>query len=320
MELGDERLEDITDISGVRVITYFPDTVDQVASLIEREFEGSSRRSVDKRAALDPDRFGYLSLHHVIRRKTDRAQLGEYKRFAEYSLEVQTRSILQHAWAEIEHDLGYKSGSDVPRELRRRFARLAGLLETADEEFTRIRDDLRNYEERVGEDISASPTQVTLDKASIMAFVAKSDLVRKLDSSIVGFAGAAIRNEGPFFFLGEAEKLARFGIRTIADLEGALHKRQAVVEEFARDWLLGSKHDWLGAGISLFYLWYVLVAETGRQEQIREELEVNSVGSVEERDQLVGDIIDTYGRALAKVAPIDPVGRSSPDNPRSRSA
>src|SRR5947207_696597 len=56
------RLSDITDLSGVRIITHYPDEVDAVAAVIESEFAVDRANSIDKRAALDPDRFGYLSL------------------------------------------------------------------------------------------------------------------------------------------------------------------------------------------------------------------------------------------------------------------
>ena len=56
-------IEDIHDLLGVRVITYFPDEVDTVAKVIEKEFAIDKANSVDKRVLLDPDRFGYLSVH-----------------------------------------------------------------------------------------------------------------------------------------------------------------------------------------------------------------------------------------------------------------
>jgi ppGpp synthetase/RelA/SpoT-type nucleotidyltranferase len=141
---------DLTDMFGVRIITYFPDEVDVVAKLIEREFVVDPENSVDKRSLLDPDRFGYLSLHYVLQLKPERAILPENRSYEDIRFELQIRSILQHAWAEIEHDIGYKSPSGVPDAVRRRFSRLAGLLELADDEFLGIRKELAR---------SASPTR-----------------------------------------------------------------------------------------------------------------------------------------------------------------
>lgn len=55
--------------------------------------------------------------------------------------EVQMRSILQHAWANMNHDTGYKSGVEIPRVYMRNMSRLAGMLELVDDEFSRIRRD-----------------------------------------------------------------------------------------------------------------------------------------------------------------------------------
>ncbi len=76
------KLSDITDISGIRVITYFADDVDAVAKVIEEEFDIDRENSVDKRALLDPDRFGYISLHYVAKLPNSRLQLTEYRRFS----------------------------------------------------------------------------------------------------------------------------------------------------------------------------------------------------------------------------------------------
>src|SRR6185503_1723451 len=69
-------------------------------------------------------------------------------KFEGWPFEVQIRSILQHAWAEIEHDIGYKSPRALSYPTRRSFARLASLLELADIEFTRLRAEVRADEER----------------------------------------------------------------------------------------------------------------------------------------------------------------------------
>ena len=135
-------LENITDLAGIRIITYYEDQIDQVAKFIRQEFCVDEENSVDKRKMLAPDRFGYLSLHLIVKLPLERVQLPEYAQFKECKVEIQIRSILQHAWAEIEHDLEYKNQANVTDETRRQFSRLAGLLEFADLEFEKIRDQI----------------------------------------------------------------------------------------------------------------------------------------------------------------------------------
>src|SRR5438132_8469492 len=118
-------LDDVTDVCVLRIVTHFAAEVDEIATLLEREFTIDRANSVDKRVYKDPDRFGYVSLHYVISLTSDRSKLTECKAWAGYKAEVQLRTILQHAWAEIEHDLGFKSPIAVPQEVKRRFARLA---------------------------------------------------------------------------------------------------------------------------------------------------------------------------------------------------
>lgn len=132
-------LKQITDLAGVRVITHFPGTLLEIDRLLTDEFDVLERS--DKGLELvEDERFGYQSIHYLLRIKSDRAHLAEYERFAEATTEVQVRTILQHAWAEIEHDIQYKSTNTIPSEIRRRFMALAGMLEIADREFQAIQD------------------------------------------------------------------------------------------------------------------------------------------------------------------------------------
>lgn len=66
-EASYQDIAEVTDVAGIRVITYFADQVDEIARIIEDEFVVDTSNSIDKRATLDPDRFGYLSLHYVFR-------------------------------------------------------------------------------------------------------------------------------------------------------------------------------------------------------------------------------------------------------------
>jgi putative GTP pyrophosphokinase len=134
-----EPLKEITDLAGVRVITHFPGTLVDVDRLLSEEFD-IIERSNKGLALIKEERFGYQSIHYLLRVKSDRTSLAEYERFAGAVVEVQARTILQHAWAEIEHDIQYKSSKTIPNEIRRRFMALSGMLEIADREFQAIQD------------------------------------------------------------------------------------------------------------------------------------------------------------------------------------
>lgn len=135
-----DPLVEITDLAGIRVITFFPPSVSETDAVIAAEFEVLEKS--DKAAALvQEERFGYQSIHYQAKLSGTRCALPEYARFADAVFEIQVRTILQHAWAEIEHDIQYKSVETIPRSIRRRFMSLAGMLEIADREFQAVQDE-----------------------------------------------------------------------------------------------------------------------------------------------------------------------------------
>ena len=131
-------LADLTDILGLRVITFYIDDVDKVASAVERLFTIDWENTVDKRKIHEIDSFGYLSLHYIC----------SVPGFP-YRFEIQMRTLLQHAWANMDHDTGYKSGVEIPKRYLRNMSRLAGMLELVDDEFSKIRIELTDYRRRV---------------------------------------------------------------------------------------------------------------------------------------------------------------------------
>jgi ppGpp synthetase/RelA/SpoT-type nucleotidyltranferase len=144
-----DPLGQMTDLSGIRIILYSISDVDAVAKLVQREFSVDPANSMNKIDLLEPDRFGYLSQHFVIQLGDSRKNLSEWAGLCDLRAEIQVRTVLQHAWAAVEHFLVYKNERDVPKMLRRRLFRLSALFELADEELDdmihSISDQMRQY-------------------------------------------------------------------------------------------------------------------------------------------------------------------------------
>jgi ppGpp synthetase/RelA/SpoT-type nucleotidyltranferase len=167
--------EEITDLAGVRVITFFPRDVDDVAKIVEETFEVDKENSVDKRMSADPDRFGYASVHYVVS-LDPRRQSMEYAQFQNLKCEIQIRTILQHSWAEIEHDLGYKTTIVIPSTIRRRFSALSALLEVADREFQTIREEEESLRKSVQHDVKSKRLDIPIDIVSLTEYLRDKEL------------------------------------------------------------------------------------------------------------------------------------------------
>lgn len=127
-----DPLREITDQVGVRVITYVRGDVSAVADVLGAQLTLLDDRDLGQETAGE-GRFGYASRHLLLGDASGQV------------VQVQIRTVLQHAWAEFEHDIRYKGTvpAEHARDFDRRFTLAAGLLELADQEFTTIRDRLR---------------------------------------------------------------------------------------------------------------------------------------------------------------------------------
>ena len=152
-----DPLEQITDQVGVRVITYVHSDVAAVAELLAEELTVLDDRDLGEETAR-AGRFGYASRHLLVRVDqtgpdgadgadgADGVEVGTREAAQPAGLSgerasVQVRTVLQHAWAEFEHDIRYKGNvpDDAAADLDRRFTLAAGLIELADQEFATIR-------------------------------------------------------------------------------------------------------------------------------------------------------------------------------------
>lgn len=133
-QLYSEPLVEITDLIGLRVITYLREDVDTVANLLAEEMRLLDDRDMGQETARE-GRWGYASRHLLVGVEG-----------VQQPASIQVRTVLQHAWAEFEHEIRYKGSIPAAHapDLNRRFTLAAGLLELADREFSAVRDRLRN--------------------------------------------------------------------------------------------------------------------------------------------------------------------------------
>jgi putative GTP pyrophosphokinase len=259
--------DQITDIVGVRVITNFSDDADRIAERLREEFSIDERNSIDKSTVLDPDQFGYLSLQLIARIKQKRKALREYRDFRNDPFEIQIRSILQHAWAEIEHDRGYKSVDKIPREVKRRFARLAALLELGDSEFVEIRDRVNAINAHMNR-LTVSPNSpIRIDKNSLAIFIARSPIVRRIDRAVARSAKVPLISSDTFVEL-NVSRLRAVGFETLGEVEKAIRQKSVPVRNFLSVWFStkrGKSHVLVPQGMSLSFLsWMKALDDGGR--------------------------------------------------------
>jgi ppGpp synthetase/RelA/SpoT-type nucleotidyltranferase len=166
-----DPMDEITDQIGVRVITYLHSDVAAVADLLGDQLRVIDDRDMGEETARQ-GRFGYASRHLLVAVDPTRSAPPAYESLRGLRAQVQVRTILQHAWAEFEHAIRYKGTipeEHVP-ELDRRFTLAAGLLELADREFSKIRDQLQatTADHRAEADVS-DPRIRPVDLATFLA-------------------------------------------------------------------------------------------------------------------------------------------------------
>jgi predicted RNase H-like nuclease/ppGpp synthetase/RelA/SpoT-type nucleotidyltranferase len=168
-----DPLRDITDQLGVRVITYVLSDVTAVADLMRDQVVVKDDRDMGQETA-SQGRFGYASRHLLIGLDPARDGAPGFDLLRGRVASVQIRTVLQHAWAEFEHDIRYKGTvpQEHEREFDRRFTLAAGLLELADREFSTIRDRLRSGPGEVPDSADDQDDDPRIDPRELAAFLA----------------------------------------------------------------------------------------------------------------------------------------------------
>jgi ppGpp synthetase/RelA/SpoT-type nucleotidyltranferase len=246
-----KTIDNVTDLVGLRVITFYTDEVDKVAAIAKRIFDIDWKESVDKRKH-QLNAFGYNSLHYICRLKTGGPRF-----------ELQMRTALQHVWSTIEHDTGYKGEVKIPSEYLRQFSRLAGMLELVDDEFSRLRLVLTDYRRQIQSLVkSGHLNDVPLSAETFRSYLDLHPFDR-LNGRIAAINQAEIY---PVSMMPYLRVLKSFGLETLGDVQHFIDENSDDAHQLALSQLAITDLDILSSSAALQYLClvYVLKHDGGR--------------------------------------------------------
>lgn len=256
-------LSDITDIVGTRVITFYTDDVDKIAAIAENNFDIDWENSVDKRKMHTLDSFGYMSLHYICRVPKKLYHDPAHPEINEFRWELQLRTTLQHMWANMNHDCGYKGDVEIPVEHLRNMNRLAGVLELADDEFSRIRIAVNEYRRQVQALVaSGNFDEVSLDVDTFRSYLNLKPF-DKLNSHIAAINQAEIHQDTLMPYLRMFKYL---GFKTLGDIEKLQKESSDDAYQLAKLEIGGTDLDIISSTLSVQDLCIVHILKNGGGE------------------------------------------------------
>ncbi|HEY6896142.1 MAG TPA: hypothetical protein VI279_02690 [Rhodocyclaceae bacterium] len=296
-------LSEVTDIVGVRVITYLASDVDRVYALLAENFSVDSQNSVDKRVAASASQFGYQSLHLVAQLNKDRVALPEYAGFRTLKFEVQVRSILQHSWAEIEHDISYKSVVELPPSIKRKLHRAAALLEQADELFNEIGCDLVQ-KNLLDAKLGSHGAHERITPKLFGMLLEKDELVIQLEELLDSLSemGIARKMDPADILKMRIADMNAVGIHTIRDLRVAIVENLHHIADFSALRLRGDEESDHGGtyyrSACVCNLCEFIIGKTGDYDRVLKYLVRNSVRVDPYEEQMAREIVEAVREIL----------------------
>ena len=134
----DDPLVQIEDKVGTRVVVLVTDIVDRVSNDLKTYDQWNIKESKTKHEIFEevPDKFGYQSIHYIVTPKDNCCNFASGSfRLKQLTCEIQVRTLLQHAYAEISHDNVYKGPYKNDPVILRQLAKSMALMEAADDYF-----------------------------------------------------------------------------------------------------------------------------------------------------------------------------------------
>lgn len=213
-----DPISEITDFAGVRVVYLYIDDLPRLEEVIAENFEVIEK--IDKMTKKRDDQFGYGAIHFLVRLGNDFTG-PRYDDLKDLVCEIQTRTVLQDAWAIIDDHLVYKNESGIPTFLRRRLNSLAANFERVDNEFKNIRSEREYYLSEIDRSRISSETflENELNLDSFVRYAQWKFPDRSTGTDVL---------DVPFF----VRPLTQMGLATLSDLDEAVNRGMPAYEEF----------------------------------------------------------------------------------------
>ena len=147
-------LTETTDQVGLRYVVLLQKDVTMIGQIIQRQECWSCRqdRDFEQERLNNPDYFSYQSDHYIVF-NNEALNIDGIQVPQNTPCEIQVRTLLQHAYAEMSHDTVYKPSISVPdadnKQARRALAKGSALIETTDGVFDEIDRYLEEYSQTI---------------------------------------------------------------------------------------------------------------------------------------------------------------------------
>ena len=225
-KLKESKNNELYDLAGIRVVGYVRNDVEKIINIIHKNFVVDEDKSKDKSSELNPDQFGYRAMHLICTLPDTRTILPEYKKFKDMYFEIQIKTILEHAWAQIEHDKNYKY-KGLPDDIKHDFYLAAASLETVDNQFESINKRIETFDKL----IKKKTEEGKLQEIEITPATLKRYLINRFSKEFDLEPSYGIAGDGK----SEVGELSEMGIKNLRQLEDVLPKDLSNIEkEFSK--------------------------------------------------------------------------------------
>lgn len=221
-----ENLEaQVEDFVGARVVCLFSSDLPILGKVVRETFNVVREENKDIEAAVDS--FGYLSVHYVCTIRADNSG-ARYSGLHGIKFEVQCRTILQDAWANVSHYLAYKGEASIPEALKRDFHALAGLFYVADKHFEMFFEESRGSQAKAVESLQQmrrtdESEAIPVNRDTVVAYLSKQFPERSENLSLE-HASTLV------------QELVASGYKTITDIARDIDRAKVAAEAYEADY------------------------------------------------------------------------------------